>query len=556
MSTHLHMLRSKQGEESFSLQALCFYLDHIDFTAPYGCQSFNNLEEFLNKFESYISSCPLAIQTHHSKLKVLDMESLIDFFQQLEYVCFTPLETQVEVSNLPAPNYFAKESIFGYFIRNLIVEWESYDFDQICDVYTAYQTFCESISKELSLLDQSSDITHPNNPFQLELTRMLNEGDISQALDRSHAYFDLSHGSSQNTLQQALLTQARILIHGSHYSSARVTLEEVIKIAHARNDHVSIAKAMELLYHTTCNAKDNGSSEELLISCIDKYAQLKIHGAAAKSSLFLVSARAYSHHHHVDTADIYLMHLWTLMQTSLLGDSKLLVNLIHHPNDLQPLKSAFTTSDVSIAKADRPLTANEVSDVFEQYFTATMDLWLSRNRYALAIQSGQRLLHRFCRGAPLDINGVLGMTLRLARLIAKTSCSLFFPDNERITVNLPAEDLVRCVSELSLFASIYLLREMGFSALYVRGISLLENWERTPARITALALTDQLMHTQLESNEYYFDACILGALLRYLDDREGMLRELSSLELEARESALLHVQVEVQRIRRNVVGNQ
>lgn len=538
-------------ETSFHLHALTFHMDHIQLTSAASCAQFNSLEEFVSKFESYTSSCPQSIHYHHSKLMMPDLEAFIDFFQQLEYSCFSSVDNPIEVSNLPGPNCFAKESLLGYFIRNIIVQWERLEFNQICDIFTEYQQFCRSSSSS-SMIEPVLPYTPDEFEFESNLTRALSIGDIHLAMELSHAHYDLNDPSPQN-LQQAILTQALIYIHGSHYASAKTALEEVIKIAHSRNDHESIAKAIELLFHVTHNSESIGNSaEELLVTCIEKNTQLKLSGPAAKSSLYLVTSRSCNRRPFNSTEGRLTID-WTALHVALLGDSKLLLSLLRRQSERESLQSAYAVSEVAVAKADRPLTAAEADDLHPDFHLARMAFWQSHGRPALALQSGRRFLHRLGMGVVSDIDGALQTILFIARLRARLSCSLFLPQHERCVCRMAsAEEIVRCASELSPQASIHLLRVLRYSELYVRGIAKLRERESHSSRITAFALTDKLMHAQLASDEMFFEARTLSALLLHKGSEEEVLRELAGIAVEARAAGLSSVQEEVKRISLNL----
>ena len=546
------------SEASFHLLALIFYMDHIQLTSSATCTQFNSLQEFLSTFESYVASCPLSMNNHHSKLIASDLESLIDFFQQLEYSCFSSTENPVEVSNLLGPNCLAKESLFGYFIRNVIAQWEMLEFNQLCDAFTAYQHFCQSPSSATinSIAQQTTD----DGTFSSDLTRALHRGDVHQAMELSHARYD-QYDQSPKNLQHAILCQSLIYIHGANYSSAKIALEEVIKIAHSRNDHESIAKAMELLFHVTRNSETiekrrYSSAEELLFTCTEKNVQLKLPGAAAKCSFFLLTSRC-NNHRPLSHPEESLSLDWTTLHVALLGDSRLLLGLIRRLSDEESLQSAYTVSDVAMSKADRPLTLTEADDLCPYFYPACMAFWQAQGREPLAIQSGVRFLHRVSMGVPCDLDSLLDIVLRIARMRARSTCLYFHSQHERRLCRLaPAEELMRAASELASWAGIHLLRVLRFSELYVRGVSLLEKEESTLSRVTALALTEPLMLAQLASDEIYFEARTLSALLLHRSSEEALRRELASVAMEARTAGLSSVHEEVQRLCFNLTDDK
>ena len=558
MASLLHMppCDIQDEEASFRLLALTFYLDNLHLTSSGSCTQFNSLRDFLAEFETHTSSCPRSTQFHHSKVTISDLESFIDFFQQLEYNCFSSVDNPAEVSNLAGPSCFAKESLFGYFIRNIILQWETLDFNQICDIFTEYQHFCRT-SASSSFSDSIPQNIPDESHFPSNLMMVLRAGDIQHAMELSHAHHDLSEPSPKN-LQQAILTQALIHLHGSHYASAKIALEEVIKIAHSRNDHESIAKAIELLFHVSRNSGSLdksrhtfASAEELLMTCSEKNVQLKLPGAAAKSSLYLLASRSCNHRPSSNAEDKLSLD-WTTLHVALLGDSKLLLSLIRRQNEKESLQIAYAVSDVAMAKADRPLTAAESEDLCKDFHLTCMTFWQSRGQRALALQSGLRFLYRLSMGVPTDIDGVLEALLCIARLRARLTCPLFHPERHICRI-ASADELLRAASELTRQANVYMIHVLRFSEIYIRGISQLSEKDEASCRITALALTDPLLHAQLASDEMYFEAHTLSALLHRRSSSEAeVLREHDGIAVEARAAGLPAVQEEILRIRSNL----
>jgi len=100
--------------------------------------------------------------------------------------------------------------------------------------------------------------------------------------------------------QQAMLTLASMWARNSHYSMALLALEEAMKTAHQRGDHLSIAKALLVLHEVVLSSQkdqlviseSNILPDEVLSRCINRCVELHMRPLAAQAAIFLAKLRS------------------------------------------------------------------------------------------------------------------------------------------------------------------------------------------------------------------------------------------------------------------------
>lgn len=182
-------------------------------------------------------------------------------------------------------------NVYKYLSFNDITTAEKY-IHQYYD-YNGSSSSFESFLTTLSLNNNSSTvsaaggntITKSNNDYNKKIASLLSDL-------RNHEEDSIIPYTSATRHQQALLGLSLLWMKSSSSSLSRLdtsplalnSLEEGLKIAHQRDDHVSVAKALLLLYQQT-------NDEELLIRCIDRCVTLNQRFLASQAALLLVQHR-------------------------------------------------------------------------------------------------------------------------------------------------------------------------------------------------------------------------------------------------------------------------
>lgn len=234
----------------------------------------------------------------------------------------------------------------------------------------------------------------------------------------------------QSRHQSSLLSLSAMWMRHNCHSLAVNALEEGLKIAHQRDDHVSVAKALLLMY-------EEYKSEDLLLRCLDRCIALNQRHLASQASLLLTQHRSYKQ---ITTSDPMTegpiassklnsilqsinepqirdlddwvrgygytpQTIWLLLLSSLYGDMKISAIIAKH-HDMQELSQEiqlFSASSLSVAPNSKETQYRESCLNYDEYITSFIPikktmckLWLRYGLYDMAIYEYQSLLQSAC----------------------------------------------------------------------------------------------------------------------------------------------------------------
>lgn len=389
---------------------LCFLQDHLDFTQPEApFEILPSRQIFLEHLHTSLSSFPPSNRYITSHLSLVSIDALVSFFQDLSDHIYGSLQ-ESSTSNLTGPYVLSSSSLLGVVLRTAIAKYELLDFEDICCLYDSYQAWQLGKStpahRSVGLIEASSSC--------------LEQCDVYSSLERSHQYYDLhSHAATtpMKEHQQSLVSQTLIYLRAGHPQSALAALDDAVKIAHSRSDHVTIARAMELLYLITLALPASPSAshgEEALLQSIRKYIGIDARVAVSRTLCYLVTRRCgqlggTGH----GTAFSFLS---MLLQAAMFGETKS-IGAALDANDVDGAWSALATaSESALSKAEAPLNSQESSCLVYSSSVAAAQLWMSRQAFDMAILQLQRGLLAMEFATKEEIATVV---LLIARLKAK-----------------------------------------------------------------------------------------------------------------------------------------
>jgi hypothetical protein len=151
---------------------------------------------------TYLKSIPSATQfleEIHKTTTSDSIDDLIDKLDNLRTIFITDVSTST--NGLIAPTTICVDSVFGIYIRSILVSWESLSFEGVCELQTELKYFVSlpPLSPTVASIHNST----PNFPsteliddkfasIENSIEHLLIDQDISHAEDNLHRMFDSS----------------------------------------------------------------------------------------------------------------------------------------------------------------------------------------------------------------------------------------------------------------------------------------------------------------------------------------------------------------------------
>jgi hypothetical protein len=504
---------TRQTEDGAHIGILCFLLDLINITNTNAKQTvFSSLSEFVRILDEYVGAYPFVYRYLQLNLELDSLDDLMHFFQDLHENIFSL--SDMNTNQLAGPNTIAFDSVLGFYVRQAITSWNQLDFANICDLFESYQLFCNDIptGRLLAIPTKASFIS--------SATHSLNAGDVFTALELTHVHYDTTELSSKKH-QHAMLSQTVVYMKGCQFETASVALEEAVKIAHSRNDHVAISQAMELLYHITVSraahlqgdtTMHSKSADEQLVQNISKYISLDMRLAASMATCHLVRLRNSS-----TSCREVLTSQYLLLQAAVLGETRLLRRVLEAGSVREAWEALASTSESSISKGDDPLDSAEMSRLLVLHGQVTAEILITHQTPALAlVQSLRCLLHLDARGirSAEDIVALLLTSARIRVKIALESLStvalsdLLWQCEDAAKIILKAKKVAP--EDVSLISRRILL----YSELYVQLHKLILQEQYELASIIVQSLLEVSLNSSLIPKEFYSEAQLLAIMVK------------------------------------------
>ncbi len=349
------------------------------------------------------------IEDAFSDLHMIDsIDLLFDFMESLRELFDN--DDNVSPNGSPAPTKVCVDSTLGLFLRSLLARWDCLPFDNIGILYSNMVAFMENYNNN----DNNDDfeemvVSQDDNAVSVEMSRMIHSssndpglylvesfnamelGDVATAESLLHNFFDfngydiLVSNNTPNTTQtsefsdvslsetlklfqslhdpiftntrhqQAMLHLASMWTNNKNYSIALSAVEEAMKIAHQRGDHISVVKALLLLHEVVIGTKgseinltSNVSAEEVLCRCIKRCAELNARSLASQAVLLLVKLRiklplkvncneiesisgiSDAVHSLYNSSMYSAKNLWSLLESAKLGECGIMSQILAH----------------------------------------------------------------------------------------------------------------------------------------------------------------------------------------------------------------------------------
>ena len=470
-----------------SLNMMCFYADNIDIGS---CREFATVSHIMERIKQACSENSFYFRMFSVMVQISSIDNLVDIMNSARHYFSVPVS--INPNGVSAPFMMRHDSLIGLYMRRVLVKWEVLSYSEISYLYAQYrQHFLVAADRHTNTSD-STPVTPFRAvsiplPMEIAQTAMLS-GDIYPALESIHTYCDqssydplrqqtdalaggidalnsLMKGSPdpKSRHQQAMLSLANMWVRGGYFGQASVATEEGMKMAHQLGDHVSVARALLLLFYVVegmTNGDHRGaaddsylSAEEVLIRCLQRCVELDMRQLEIQATLLLVRLRSRwplyacvtaqlgfvvgSYDSHMLGADRIgsldtepsrqLSHvaphsLWTLLCSTQLDESLQQVKgqlSAHHSQSQKPAPSHPKQKKATEAMLlDGPCTSRRMTTIAHAALVAC-DLWVRLGVHAMAALTLRRALRQVSVFVEGDL--VVHLLLRLADVLGASS---------------------------------------------------------------------------------------------------------------------------------------
>lgn len=345
-----------------SLSILIWLDESLSSCNIFKVKQFHNLKSFYDSINSCIpldSKCNAIERSLYNFYNINSVDDLIDFIDSTRNLF--EYDSNLSNNGVPSPTKICNDSSLGIFVRSIHSCWDSMTFGATCilqenikmfsdsnidnsqnllismndDPEELYKKFAYKIGTDDSVVDiiDSEDAIDEGNAYAhlLNAMKAIICGDVKTAEGSMHWYFDYSSSNPLTIVpsssaitgknlsdavqllescnqpqfgnerhQQAMLTLASTWAHNNHYSTAMLALEEAMKTAHQRGDHISIAKALLVLHEVVLSSQkdqlvisqSNVLPEEVLCRCINRCVELHMRPLASQAAIYLAKLRS------------------------------------------------------------------------------------------------------------------------------------------------------------------------------------------------------------------------------------------------------------------------
>lgn len=382
-------IRHSNARQYLSLQgivdALESFLSNIHFTSE--------LLVYLSIFESF-DRFVSAVESSHAVIQ-------------------SDTDTSLSPNDLHGPHVVSPGSSLGVFVRSVLAKWECLQFEELSHIFHHYSVFMKRPhqqqqpphieqalplkAKGLSFIAFSYTSANNSNGKGVASNMRYNTaqkalvfGDVSLMESTIHSLHDYdgsdplqvakvvsvvpgdnsSRGTSANIQrslaailhcedaawashqkhQHAMLSVARMWLSASNYTMALSAIEEALKTAQQRGDHITVAHGL-LLLHELFNGSNDialvAAAEDILVRCTSRCAALNLQHLTAQAALLLTQLRSkqpFRRHSHTliqieystdggdsssgDVERWSMGHMWSQLTCSLLGEIALTAQVI------------------------------------------------------------------------------------------------------------------------------------------------------------------------------------------------------------------------------------
>eukprot|EP01041_Mallomonas_annulata_P002502 gene2502-4862_t len=432
---------------STSLNILSFLSDIIESWTSHSYPTIISFENAMMRYNienSFIS--PI-----FRKCKVTSVDNLIDIMESLRDIFENP--PNVITNNAIAPTCVTQDSFIGVYVRSHTVRWESTNFHEIGCIYDSLQRYMTTRSSlESSSNEANSNLLSSQSSIEniSDINNAIGNFDVRVGEDNLHLFYDstvlnplgsksqspIYTQQSLSTLgplpskrhQQAMLSLATLWVRNGNFAQAISAIDEAMKTAHHRGDHVSIARALLLLHHVADQIlRDEAadvivSAEDALIRCLGRSIALKMKALCTQAAILLVRHRskgsmtssASSSHtasdgvgHQDDVSSPSegvnrrsVQSQWMLLAAAQMNDPGLIARIsgITVSNDAQSSGNKVAGQN-NVSKKDVPneshMSYKESAVLSVQAALVAVEVWRREGLLALAEQQCRLALHIF-----------------------------------------------------------------------------------------------------------------------------------------------------------------
>ena len=556
------------------------------------------------------------IEDAFSDLHMIDsIDLLFDFMESLRELFDN--DDNISPNGSLAPTKVCVDSTLGLFLRSLLARWDCLPFDNIGILYSNMTVFMDNYN---STIDNNNDfeaivVPQVDVAMTAEMFRMIHNstndpglylvesfnamelGDVATAESLLHNFFDfngydilVSSSTSSTTQtsefsdvslsetlklfqslhdpiftntrhQQAMLHLASMWTTDKNYSVALSAVEEAMKIAHQRGDHISVVKALLLLHEVVIGTKgsemnltSNVSAEEVLCRCIKRCAELNARSLASQAVLLLVKLRVKlplkvngneienisgisdAVHGMYNSSMYSAKNLWSLLESAKLGECGIMSQILAHGTidtiGMGILPTAPIGPNIKESKdLDVPLNVSENVIFCIQAGIIAIDFYTRLYLPSMALLECKRLLRQYeSQSTEYDVALIHSkMAKSLLHIeLQKYGKSIFNYDiKERDTIIQTCNRCIELLNQLTVSGGASNTKKSTITAIVINNSILYINiyksmynmeWER------AYRLVKRLL-TSVTSNsvEYAESTLLMAVVLERVNYKESLL---------------------------------
>lgn len=568
---------------------LSFLGDITDLTKIH---QFNNMLEL----ESYIKSYQIPLEfinLVYSKISVKSIDELIDVIENAQAVFDN--SNNIQTNGVCFPTSLANDSFLGLFLRKNRVKWELMSFEDIGDLFDSLRKFLHN-----SISD--SGYSNENNSLLSAAEVSIKSFDAPICEEQLHAHFDNSNrdpsallsSSSASPLvalleldnyvvlhpnkkhQQSMLSLGAMWIRTGHFNEAVVAIDEAMKTAHQRGDHVSVSRALLLLHHVVDQAPTSIATamEETLMRCLSRSINLKLKSLSSEAALLFVRHKLKGSFkienamsNHVNSGQQYhttIQSLWSLLLASQLYNPVQLAEVLHIYNQPKPVAAAVDYDPVDV------ITETDFITLATQAALVSSEAWARLGLVRLAELQCLRALRVL--GRKCSFHDAVDLCARVVRFRCDTCLangSLVLPKSSTIGT-IVSDDLfdgyesaiglgkiLQERTNILFFASsdIAITRVIDRAVTYVHTKFYMALGNTTYALRHATRLVELEFEIGRRQSLAYFQAQLMHAQVLACFDINSALRALNLIKCEAEESGVRQALVEALMLRSLVAAS-
>jgi hypothetical protein len=328
------------------MEVLCYLSDAIE---EISCSSYLSFHDFSQRVVSHWSDAARELMDGLLVASLQRPIASLDEFLDLSTLATSIMEDDANMNYnaLSGPCRVSKDSSLGVFLRYVTGVWEAMSFEESCQLYDDFKAFMmdkhiksadlydkKAAPESLSFLcGRGDDVLHlkpdsslpESSKLMFYAQKAIAFNDITTGEIYLHRYYDYNGPTMFNELpipgnnnasqastslqdknikavisslqtssedfdynarhQNALLSLSLLWSKCRNHELSLNSLEEGLKIAHQRDDHLTVAKALLLLYQ-------HHHTEDLLVRCLDRCVTLNHKYLATKAAILLAEHRS------------------------------------------------------------------------------------------------------------------------------------------------------------------------------------------------------------------------------------------------------------------------